>query len=106
LEWEPTPLYPFATTIERREISYSQAVSTVRRLGTRHIATQRKQRNGRVQVPRDPALDRAIKRGHAVMGPSTPTSKVVRELVPRGAEAFEGDETEEYLPYTSLGASS
>lgn len=26
------------------------------------------------------------------MGPSTPTSKVVRELALRGAEAFEGDE--------------
>lgn len=56
------------------------------------MATQRKQRNDRVQVPRDPALDRAIKRGRAALGPSTPTSKVVRELALRGAEAFEGDE--------------
>lgn len=45
-----------------------------------------------MQVPRDPALDRAIKRGRAVMGPSTPTSRVVRELALRGAEAFESDE--------------
>jgi hypothetical protein len=59
------------------------------------IATQRKQRNDRVQFPRDPALDRAIKRGRAAMGPSTPTSKVVRELALRGAEAFEGDEAAE-----------
>ncbi len=59
------------------------------------MATQRKQRNDRVQVPRDPALDRAIKRGRAAMGPSTPTSKVVRELALRGAEAFEGDEVAE-----------
>lgn len=62
---------------------------------THPIATQRKQRNDRVQVPRDPALDRAIKRGRAAMGPSTPTSKVVRELALRGAEAFEGDEAAE-----------
>lgn len=62
---------------------------------TPSIATQRKQRNNRVQVPRDPALDRAIKRGRAAMGPSTPTSKIVRELALRGAEAFEGDEAAE-----------
>jgi len=59
---------------------------------THFVATQRKQRNDRVQVPRDPALDRAIRRGRAAMGSSTPTSKVVRELALRGAEAFEGDE--------------
>jgi hypothetical protein len=62
---------------------------------THPMATQRKQRNDRVQVPRDPALDRAIKRGRAAMGPSTPTSKVVRELALRGAEALEGDEAAE-----------
>lgn len=62
---------------------------------TNPMAAQRKQRNDRVQVPRDPALDRAIKRGRAAMGPSTPTSKVVRELALRGAEAFEGDEAAE-----------
>ncbi len=59
------------------------------------IATQRKQRNDRVQVPRDPALDRAIKQGRAAMGSSTPTSRVVRELALRGAEAFESDEAAE-----------
>ncbi len=65
-------------------------------VGTLHpIATQRKQRNDRVQVPRDPALDRAIKRARTAMGSSTPTSKVVRELALRGAEAFEGDEASE-----------
>lgn len=62
---------------------------------THPMATQRKQRNDRVQVPRDPALDRAIKRGRAAMGPSTPTSKVVRELALRGADAFESDEAAE-----------
>ncbi|HEX2391667.1 MAG TPA: hypothetical protein VHI77_01980 [Solirubrobacterales bacterium] len=56
------------------------------------MAAQRKQRNDRVQVPRDPALDRAIRQGRAGMDPSTPTSKVVRELALRGAEALEGDE--------------
>jgi hypothetical protein len=48
-----------------------------------------------VQVSRDPALDRAVKRGRVAMGPSTPTSKVVRELALRGAEAFEDDKTAE-----------
>lgn len=62
---------------------------------TPSIAAQRKQRNDRVQVPRDAALDRAIKRGRAAMGPSTPTSKVVRELALRGAHAFESDEAAE-----------
>ncbi|HSE68795.1 MAG TPA: hypothetical protein VLB12_17510 [Gemmatimonadales bacterium] len=62
---------------------------------THFMATQRKPRNKRVQVPRDPALDRAIKRGRTAMGFSTPTSKVVRELALRGAEAFEGDEVAE-----------
>jgi hypothetical protein len=52
-------------------------------------------RNSRVQVSRDPALERAIKRGRAVLGPSTPTSRVVRELALRGAEAFESDEAAE-----------
>ena len=52
-------------------------------------------RNARVQVPRDPELERAIKRGRAVLGPSAPTSRVVRELALRGAEAFESDQAAE-----------
>lgn len=48
-------------------------------------------RHPRVQVPRDPDLERAIKRGRNVLGPSTPTSRVVRELALRGADAFEDD---------------
>jgi hypothetical protein len=40
-------------------------------------------------------LDRAIKRGRDVLGPSTPTSQVVRELALRGAEAFESDDAAE-----------
>jgi hypothetical protein len=59
------------------------------------MAKQRKQPNDRVQVPRDPALDWAIKRGRAAMGPSTPTSKVVRELALRDAETLEGSEASE-----------
>lgn len=59
------------------------------------IEAKDRQRNARVQVPRDPALDRAIGRGRAAMGPSTPTSKVVRELALRGAEALEGDKAAE-----------
>ena len=49
-------------------------------------------RHPRVQVSRDPDLERAIKRGRTVLGPSTPTSRVVRELALRGAEAFENDQ--------------
>lgn len=52
-------------------------------------------RNARVQVPRDRELERAIRRGRAVLGPSTPTSQVVRELALRGAEAFESDHAAE-----------
>lgn len=48
-------------------------------------------RHPRVQVSRDPELERAIKRGRAVLGPSTPTSRVVRELALRGADALEDD---------------
>jgi hypothetical protein len=48
-------------------------------------------RHPRVQVSRDPDLERAIRRGRAVMGASTPTSRVVRELALRGAEAVESD---------------
>ena len=56
---------------------------------------QRKQRNDHVQIPLDPALDKAIKRGRAAMGTSTTTSEVVRELALRGAEALEGEEVAE-----------
>jgi len=48
-------------------------------------------RHPRVQVSRDPELESAIRRGRAAMGPSTPTSRVVRELALRGAEAVESD---------------
>ena len=48
-------------------------------------------RHPRVQVSRDPDLERAIKRGRAALGPATPTSRVVRELALRGAEALESD---------------
>jgi hypothetical protein len=52
-------------------------------------------RHSRVQVPRDPDLERAIKRGRTVLGASTPTSRIVHELALRGAEAFESDEDAE-----------
>jgi len=45
----------------------------------------------RVQVSRDPDLERAIKRGRAALGTATPTSRIVRELALRGAEALEND---------------
>lgn len=49
-------------------------------------------RHPRVQVPRDPDLERAITRGRNALGPSTPISQVVHELALRGAEAFENDQ--------------
>lgn len=52
-------------------------------------------RHSRVQVPRDPSLERAIRRGRSVLGPSTPTSQVVRELALRGAQALESDQAAE-----------
>jgi hypothetical protein len=52
-------------------------------------------RHRRVQVPRDPMLERAIRRGRDVLGPSKPTSQVVRELALRGAEALETDQAAE-----------
>lgn len=52
-------------------------------------------RHSRVQVPRDPDLERAIRRGRAVLGASAPTSRVVHELAVRGAEALESDQAAE-----------
>ena len=46
----------------------------------------------RIQVSRDPDLERAIKSGRTALGASAPASRVVRELALRGAEAFEEDE--------------
>jgi hypothetical protein len=101
LEREPAPTLSARNDYRTSEdfpfpSRFDDAIPLVPVSGYTHpMATQRKQRNDRVQVPRDPALDRAIKRGRAAMGPSTPTSKVVRELALRGAEAFEGDEAAE-----------
>lgn len=52
-------------------------------------------RHSRVQVPRDPDLERAIKRARAVLGASVPTSRVVHGLALRGAEALESDQAAE-----------
>ncbi len=49
-------------------------------------------RHFRVQVPRDPDWERAIKRACAVLGASAPTSRVVHELALHGAEALESDQ--------------
>jgi len=48
-------------------------------------------RHPRIQVPRDPVLDRAIARGRALLGPDVPASQVVHELALRGVEAAEAD---------------
>ena len=48
-------------------------------------------RNPRIQVPRDPVLDRAIARGRALLGPDIPASQVVHELALRGLAAAEAD---------------
>lgn len=48
-------------------------------------------RHPRIQVPRDPELQRAITRGREVAGPGAPASQVVRALALRGAAALETD---------------
>lgn len=46
-------------------------------------------RHPRIQVPRDPELDRAITRGQALLGADTPASRVVHDLAVRGVAALE-----------------
>jgi hypothetical protein len=48
-------------------------------------------RHPRIQIPRDPELDRAIARARGVLGPGAPSSRVVHALAVRGAEALEQD---------------
>jgi len=48
-------------------------------------------RHPRIQVPRDPVLDRAITRGRALLGPDIPASQVVHDLALRGLEAAEAE---------------
>jgi hypothetical protein len=48
-------------------------------------------RHPRIQVPRDPELDRAIARGRSLVGPGAPASQVVRALAIRGAEGVTDD---------------
>jgi hypothetical protein len=48
-------------------------------------------RHPRIQVPRDPELDRAIARGQALLGPGEPVSRVVHRLALRGVEALEAE---------------
>ena len=45
----------------------------------------------RVQVPRDPELDRAIARARVFLGPATSSSQVIHELALRGLAALEQD---------------
>ncbi len=54
---------------------------------TERVAT----RHPRIQVPRDPELDRAIARGRSVLGPGVPSSKIVHALAVRGAGALDQD---------------
>jgi hypothetical protein len=46
-------------------------------------------RHPRVQVTRDPELERAIVRGRGVFGPGLPSSKVLHALAIRGAAALD-----------------
>lgn len=67
-------------------------------------------RHPRIQVPRDPQLDRAIARGRALMGPDVPASQVVHDLALRGLEAAEADalqraEGREFLVSVAAGSS-
>jgi len=48
-------------------------------------------RHPRIQVPRDPELDRAIVRGRGILGPGAPSSQVVHALAVRGAAALDQD---------------
>ena len=48
-------------------------------------------RHPRIQVPRDPELDRAIARARMTLGPDVAASQVVRELALRGLESLVAD---------------
>ena len=48
-------------------------------------------RHRRVQVPRDPELDRAITRARGLLGVGAPSSQIVHALAVRGAQALEQD---------------
>jgi hypothetical protein len=48
-------------------------------------------RHPRIQVPRDPELDRAIAHGRGALGPGTPSSKIVHALAVAGAAALDQD---------------
>jgi hypothetical protein len=48
-------------------------------------------RHPRIQVPGDPALQRAISRARQLVGPDAPASQVVHALALRGADALEAD---------------
>ena len=52
-------------------------------------------RHARIQVPRDPDLQRAIVRARRVIGPDAPASQVVRALALRGAETLDADQEAE-----------
>lgn len=59
----------------------------------------------RIALTRDPELDRALRVGASVLGPSKPTASVARELIMRGAQdllANSGDELDRWL--TGQGA--
>jgi hypothetical protein len=59
----------------------------------------------RIALTRDPELDRALKVGASVLGPSKPTASVARELIMRGAQdllANSGEELDRWL--TGQGA--
>lgn len=48
-------------------------------------------RHPRIQVPRDPELDRAIARGRALLEPGAPASQIVHRLALRGVDALEAE---------------
>lgn len=59
----------------------------------------------RIALTRDPELDRALRIGASVLGPSRPTASVARELIMCGAQdllANSGDELDQWL--TARGA--
>lgn len=48
-------------------------------------------RHPRIQVPRDPELDRAIACGRELLGFDAPVSRIVHELALRGVEVAEAE---------------
>ncbi|HEV3319003.1 MAG TPA: hypothetical protein VG053_04615 [Solirubrobacteraceae bacterium] len=81
---------------DNRDGSTQQATSTPPTVVSSNGYTEHVTRHRRIQVSRDPELDRAIARGRGVLGPGAPSSKIVHALAIRGAAAFDQDREAEH----------